>query len=182
MNMLNEDVLKEMMAERARQARARQLRSAKTRRHRERVRPPSLRPEPAAGSSSYPGYSKAALVLVMVAGVAAGVANVVHGAPGYAPNLGPSWLALTGGIVATVTLSVAPIVRIRLIGLVAASVLLLPTGGILLIVHGLSVSGVIPSPVDPVSVGISAGAASCLIGMWAAPQRRTSRDDGPERA
>lgn len=168
MNMLNEDVLREMMAERARQAKERRLRSAATRRtQRDRAR----------SSASLP--NKIALTLVMTAGVAAGLMNLVHSAPVYAPNVGPSWLALTGGIAAIVTLVVAPTVQTRLIGLVSATILLLPTGGILLVVHGLSIFGVIPSPVDPVSLAISAAAAaSCLIAMWTAPKRALRGNGG----
>jgi len=172
MNMLNEDLIKEMMAERERILNERHLRSAAHRRtKRARTRSSASGPSRPSWVVLCSVFSRSIFVLAMVVGVVAGVVNLVHQAPAYVPNVGPSWLMLTGATVTIITLIVAPPIRIRFVGLLAATLLLLPAGGVLLIVHGLSIFGLVSAPVDPVSLAISAAAASCLIAMWTTSKR-----------
>lgn len=57
----------------------------------------------------------------------------------------------------------------RLAGLLIATVLLLPSGSALLIIHGLRLVGAIRMPLDPVSAVVSLVAACTLAVLWAVP-------------
>lgn len=109
--------------------------------------------------------TKLSLVLCLAAGVLALIHHPYH----YVERVGATWFVLAGAVVAVVALLAARTAAQRTVGLLLATMLLLPSGGALLIIHGLRLVGAIPMPLDVISAVVSVIAGITVIALWATP-------------
>lgn len=115
--------------------------------------------------------------LALGLGAVAGVLALLYPAADYVADNSPSWFVLAGIAVAVVARMFARTTGQRSVGLLVATVLLLPTACTLSLSHLLRAVGAIPFPVDPISACVSIGAAIALLSLWFFPNPlKPSRD------